>query len=310
MAEKSKKRLLLIDGHALLHRAFHAMPELTTSKGERVEAVYGFVRMLLKVVDDLQPTHLAITFDRPVPTFRHKLFREYQAKRPPMDKSLKDQLKRLREVIEAMEIPVYELDGYEADDLLGTLAQKAAVEGEAIIVTGDRDILQLVQGKTITVWTPKRGLSNPIVWDEARFVKEYGFSPQTLVDYKGLVGDSSDNYPGVAGIGDKTAKRLLKQFDSIEGIYQDPARIEEKVRKRLIKGEKDAFMSKDLAQIRVDVPIKLSWRDTRLSDFGTDRLVSLFEELEFGSLLGKILAGKGEEKVDDENKDHVQVSFF
>jgi DNA polymerase-1 len=197
---KSKKRLVLIDGHALLHRAYHAMPELTTSKGERVEAVYGFLRMLLKVVADLKPTHLAVALDRPEPTFRHGIYEAYQAQRPPTEEPFKEQRERLRGLMEAMEIPVYEEAGFEADDLLGTLAKQAVREGgEVIIVTGDRDILQLVRGEAVRVYMPKRGLSHPTLWDEKAFVDRYGFKPEVLVEYKALVGDASDNYPGVAG---------------------------------------------------------------------------------------------------------------
>lgn len=295
---KQKKRLVLVDGHALLHRAFHAMPDLTTSKGERVEAIYGFLRMLLKVIDDLRPSHLAITFDRPVPTFRHKMFAKYQAQRPPMEESLKSQQKRLHQVIQTMEIPIYEVDGYEADDLIGTLADQAVANGgETVIVTGDRDILQLVRGEKIKVYMPKKGLSNPIVWNEKAFVKKYGFKPEQLVDFKGLTGDSSDNYPGVAGVGEKTAKKLLVKYASLEEIYKHRNKVEEKIRKKLISGKENAFLSKQLAQIRYDAPVELTWKKTKLTNFRSEDLIRLFKELEFSSLLEKILSHDASDEV-------------
>lgn len=304
---KQKKRLVLIDGHALLHRAFHAMPDLTTSKGERVEAIYGFLRMLLKVIDDFQPTHLAIAFDRPVPTFRHKMFADYQAQRPPMEESLKVQQERLRQVIQGMEIPIYELDSYEADDLVGTLADQVIEDkGEAIIITGDRDLLQLVRGEKIKICTPRRGLSDSVVWNERAFIEKYGFKPQQLVDFKGLVGDSSDNYPGVAGVGEKTAKKLLTKYSSLEEVYKHQDRIEEKVRKKLVLGKDDAFLSKQLAQICHDAPVQLSWEDSKLTNFRSENLIKLFQELEFGSLSEKVLGfevgASDEPVVEKENK--------
>jgi DNA polymerase-1 len=311
---KQKKRLVLIDGHALLHRAFHAMPDLTTSKGERIEAIYGFLRMLLRAIDDLQPTHLAIAFDRPVPTFRHKMFANYQAQRPPMDESLKTQQARLRQVIQGMEIPIYELDGYEADDLVGTLVDQAVEDkGEAIVVTGDRDLLQLVRGEKIKICTPRRGLSDSIVWNEKTFIGKYGFKPQQLVDFKGLVGDQSDNYPGVAGIGEKTAKKLLTKYSSLEEIYKHKDRIEEKVRKKLVLGKDDAFLSKQLAQICHDAPVQLSWKNSKLTNFRSENLIKLFQELEFGSLSEKVLSyevGASDEPVTEEEDEASQMELL
>ncbi len=295
----SDRRLVLIDGHALVHRAYHAMPELTTSSGERVEAIYGFLRMLLRVIKDLNPTHLIVSFDLPEPTFRNKMFPDYQAHRPPTEEAMKAQLARLREVVGSMNIPVFEKAGYEADDMIGTLSRQAVRDGlETYIVTGDRDILQLVQGDRVNVCLPKRGISNLVVWNEERFREKYGFEPEKLVEYKGLVGDPSDNYPGVRGIGDKTAKKLLMDHDSVEEIYQDLENIEDRYKNKLIEGKESAFMSRDLAQIVTNIPISVDWDDAVLDDFRTVATMQKFKELEFGSLLRKFY-DYGENGADD-----------
>ncbi|MFC2019823.1 5'-3' exonuclease H3TH domain-containing protein, partial [Chloroflexota bacterium] len=225
MAEKPL--LVLFDGNALVHRAFHALPTLTIGKtGELVNAVYGFAQMLLKVINDLKPTHYAIAFDKKAPTFRHELFDQYKAHRPPTPEDLVNQLGRVRQLVEVLHMPIFEIDGYEADDVLGTLSQQATSEGvDTVIVTGDADAMQLVSPKVKVLYPkPRSTFSNTMLYDEAAVSEKYAVSPDQIADFKGLKGDSSDNIPGVPGVGEKTAVSLLQQFGSMEQIY---ARIDE-----------------------------------------------------------------------------------
>lgn len=286
------KKLVLIDGHALLHRAYHAIPPLTTKKGELINAVFGFTNMLLKVVSDLEPSHLIVCFDRPVPTFRHKEFPQYQAQRPVMPQELKKQLEKVKEVVQVFGIPIYEEDGYEADDVIGTLARQA--KGETVIVTGDRDIFQLITDK-VKVYAPKKGLSNPEVFGQKKFRESYGFKPQQLVDFKALVGDPSDNYPGVSGVGPKTATELIEEFGTLDKIYKKISKIAPKTAEKLKKDEKWARLSYKLAKIETQVPVKLNLKESEFGDYDPAEVEELFAELEFRSLL-KRLPGKEEKK--------------
>ena len=214
-----EKRLLLFDGNALVHRAFHALPPLAVTRtGEMTGAVYGFVSMVLKVLAELKPTHYAIAFDYPAPTFRHREFEPYKAQRPPTPEELKNQFHRVRQLVEAFHIPIFEVEGYEADDILGTLSRQASVQGaDTTIVTGDLDTLQLVSPR-VRVLTPRPGrtFSDTVVYDEERVAERYGISPPQVADLKGLKGDASDNIPGVSGVDEKTALKLLQQFGTIE----------------------------------------------------------------------------------------------
>ena len=229
-------KLILIDGNAILHRAYHALPSLTTRTGEPINAVYGLVSMLLKVIQDLKPSHIAVCFDRKEPTFRKKMFEAYQSQRPETEKELSSQFEKAKDVLSAMNIPAYEMSGFEADDLLGTIAkqsvqnQKSKIKNqnqkskfkidEVIIVTGDRDILQLVDDdRKIRVYLPVRGLSDAKLMEEEDVIEKLGVKPGRIVDYKALVGDPSDNYKGVPGIGPKTAIVLLQIFGGFRQIY-------------------------------------------------------------------------------------------
>ena len=217
---KETPLLLLFDGNALVHRAFHAIPPLTVSKtGEMVNAVQGFASTLLKVLNEIKPTHWAIAFDRPAPTFRHKKFEDYKAQRPKAPEELVSQIKRVHELVDAFNIPAFEIDGYEADDVLGTLSCQAGQQNvDTLIVTGDNDMLQVVSPST-KVMSPRRSFSDTVIYDEAGVEQKYGISPTQLSDFKSLTGDPSDNIPGIPGIGEKTAVKLLRQFDNLEGIY-------------------------------------------------------------------------------------------
>lgn len=294
------KRLVLIDGHAILHRAYHAFPKtLKTRRGELVNAVYGFTRMLLKVVEDLEPDYLAVAFDvTEKPTFRHREFIGYQAQRPAIEAEMADQLERVRQVIRTLNIPIFEIEGYEADDTMGTLANQAAKKKvETIIVTGDKDIFQLIKAR-VRVYAPKKGFSQAVMFDRKKVKMELGVYPKQIVDYKALVGDPSDNYPGVHGIGPKTAVKLLEKYKDLDTIYKNIEKIEERVGKMLAEGAESAALSKKLAQIITKMPIKLDLRACRVHDYDEEKAKRLFEELEFKSLIKK-LPGVEEQKEEE-----------
>ncbi|MFZ2555430.1 MAG: DNA polymerase [Minisyncoccia bacterium] len=262
----ARKRLILLDSHAILHRAFHAIPDFSTSSGKPTGALYGLVTMLLKTIDDLSPDYLIAARDLPGGTFRDKLFEDYKGTRAPTDDALVEQLKIAPTIFEAFGIPVYSEPGFEADDVIGTVVKKLEKKEdiEVIIASGDLDTLQLVSGKKVQVYTLRQGITDTILYDEDRVRERYGFGPELVPDYKGLRGDPSDNIKGIKGIGEKTAEALITNFGSIEDIYtalkKEPEEFEKAgIKKRivglLIEGEKDARFSKELATIHRDVPI-------------------------------------------------------
>jgi len=279
-------KLVLIDGHALFHRAFHAMPPLTTSKGELVNAVFGFTSMLLRVLDDIKPEYAVVAFDTKAPTFRHTEYTAYKAHRIAAPEEMHQQLPRVKEVVNALNIPVFTLEGYEADDIIGTLANQAG-DLEVFIVTGDRDALQLVN-HNIKAYMPGKSLSDIVVYNGKKFEEKYGFKPKQLIDFKALVGDSSDNIPGVSGIGEVTATKLIQEFGSIEEIYKNLEKIPEKISKKLAEGAENAVLSKKLATIDTSVPIRLDLNKCVLADYDYNKVATLFEELEFKSLLKRL----------------------
>ncbi len=287
-----KSLLVLFDGNAIIHRAFHALPPLTVSKtGEAIGAVYGFVSMLLKTINELKPTHYAIAFDRPVPTFRHKLFDQYKAQRPKTPDELVSQLGRVRQVVEAFHIPIFELDDYEADDVLGTLSRQSSEQGiDTIIVTGDADSMQLVSPRVKILYPrPKGSFSDTMLYDEAAVNQKYGVKPEHIADLKALMGDPSDNIPGVSGIGPVAATKLIQQFGSIEEIY---AHIDEvtppKLQTLLQQNEALARQSKELTTIVIQTPVTLNLDDCQVSHYDRQELAELFRELEFFRLLPKL----------------------
>lgn len=286
----SPKRLVLIDGNAIIHRAYHALPKtLTTKKGELTNAVYGFTNMLLRIIKDLEPSHIAVCFDRKEPTFRHKEFEDYQAHRPEMDEGLSEQFGKTKDVVKTFKIPIYEKAGYEADDVIGTLAKKGKREFEEIdIVTGDRDILQLVDEK-IKVYLPQRGLSNAKLYGKRSVQEKLGVTPKQIVDYKGLVGDPSDNYKGVPGIGPKTAEKLLKEYKSFPNIYKNLSKIDKRIREKLTKYQKDAELSYKLAKIITDIKdIDIDSQEMAKWHIGNAETVALFEKYGFKTLTKRI----------------------
>jgi DNA polymerase-1 len=282
--------LVLIDGHALFHRSFHAFPEeMSTVAGEPTNAVFGFTRMLLDVLRLIKPEYLAVTFDRPTPTFRHELFEPYKAHRPSLPESMRTQFPRVREVVAAFNIPIYERDGFEADDLLGTLSLQAERQGmQTVIATGDLDTLQLVDDwvRVTFARSPRRGEFE--YFDRPAVVARYGFEPAQLVDYKALVGDPSDNIPGVPGIGQKTATRLIQEYGSLEEILEHAEEQPPRVRTALLEHAAQARQCKVLATIVRDAPVQLDTDAMRALNYDPDRVLSLFRELEFHSLVDRL----------------------
>ncbi|MHB9090321.1 MAG: 5'-3' exonuclease H3TH domain-containing protein, partial [Chloroflexota bacterium] len=286
--------IVLFDGNALIHRAFHAIPPLTTGKGELVNAAYGFASMLLKVLSEVKPAYLAVAFDRATPTFRHIEFAAYKAQRPKVPDGLFEQFDRVRELVTAFGIPIYEIDGFEADDVLGTLAHQATQLGvDTVIVTGDADAMQLVDPH-VRVLTPQRTFADTKLYDEAAVRERYGLEPRQLIDYKALKGDPSDNIPGVPGVGDKTAVRLLREHGSLQALYEHLDQLPEKTRNLLSQNEEIARQSQHLATIVTEVPIVLDLDACRASGYDRARVAELFRELEFRSLLPRLPGGIGE----------------
>lgn len=296
------KKLLLIDANSLIHRSFHALPPLTTPKGEPINAVYGLSSILLKIIRDHKPDYIAAAFDRPEPTFRDELFKQYKAHRPPTDNLLIPQLIEAHNTFEKFGIKVVEKSGLEADDIVGTLAEMFKDKDESsqqtrddnfglkiIIFSGDKDNLQLVDGDKVVEELLKTGVSKTVVYNESQFLQDYGFSPRQLVDFKALVGDTSDNIPGVRGIGPKGATDLIKEYGTVENIYENIELISKKVLKEKLSANKEmAFLSKRLATIKRDAPLEISLEDIKFSGFDKETLKKYFGELGFKSLTERV----------------------
>lgn len=284
----ARPTLVLIDGHALAYRQFFALPieSFTTRSGEPTNASFGFARTLLDILDK-NPEYLAVSFDQGL-TGRDQLFHEYKGTRDKMPNELRIQIDRIRELVQAFNIPILEMEGYEADDVIGTVAPQAEEQGaDVLIITGDRDLLQLVTEHT-HVQLPGKTLGDARVYDLARFREEYGMEPHQLPHYKGLVGDTSDNIPGVKGIGDKTAKNLIAQYGSIENIYAHLDEIKGAVNKRLTEGRDSAFLSTELATIRRDVPVEIHLPKCVANDYRYEDVEALFRALEFRLLIRRL----------------------
>lgn len=286
-----RKKLILIDGHAIIHRAFHAVPEdLSTSAGEPVNATFGFTSMLMKALLEEKPDYIAVTFDRPSPTFRHLEYSQYKAHRPALPDNMKPQFARIREVVESFGIKIYEKDGFEADDVLGTLSVQGRKLGvDTVIYTGDMDTLQLVNDQ-VTVKVAKRGITEVTDYDESEVKARYGFEPKILPDFKGLVGDKSDNIPGVPGVGEKTASRLLGEYGDLEGILAHLDSLKPKEQKLIGAASEQARQSKYLATIVLDAPVQLDLDTCRMTHVDGDKVMTLFRQLEFRTLIERALA--------------------
>ncbi len=281
-------KLVLIDGHAIMYRAFHAIPSLTTPKNEPINAVYGLVSMLLRVIQELKPTHIAVVFDETEKTFRQKELPTYQAQRPPMADELSSQFSKAKSFLKAAKIPVYSKGGYEADDVIGTIASTHKVE-EVVVVTGDRDMLQLVDDhENIKLFMPVGGFINGKLFGENETVERMGVLPNLIPDYKGLVGDASDNYFGVPGIGPKTAISLLTKYGSFENIYKNVSDLPEKLSQKLLTGEESARLSYKLATIIRDVPTEFNFEEMEKWKVNSPEVLELFKEFGFNTLTKRI----------------------
>jgi len=283
------EKLILIDGNAIMHRAFHAYPPFKTKEGELVNAVYGFASMLLSIINNERPRYIAVSFDTKAKTFRHEEYTEYKATRTKAPDEFYAQIPKIRDLVKIFNIPIYEMDGYEADDVLGTLACQAEKENDIIsyIVTGDMDSLQLVTEKTF-VLSPIKGLNEYKIYDRKGVFEKHGLYPEQVADMKGLKGDSSDNIKGVQGIGEKTTQRLLQKYGHIEDIYEHLDEIEGKAGTLLRDQKTEAFFSKRLATIIKEVPIKLEIDKCITSDYDINEIEKFLEELEFKSLVKKL----------------------
>ncbi len=319
MTKENKKRIVLLDAHAIIHRAYHALPQFSTSKGKPTGGLYGVSTMLLKILSELKPDYVVACYDLPKPTFRHEVYEEYKAGRAKAEEDLVSQIIESRKIFEAFGIPIYEKEGFEADDILGTIVEKFKKEKdtEIIIASGDMDTLQLVSGKKVRVYTLKKGINDTIIYDESGVKERFGFPPELLPDYKGLKGDPSDNIIGIRGIGDKTAAELIKNFGSLESIYKklkkdksafEDAGFKPRAVKLLEDGEEEALFSKTIATIRRDAPIDFKLPPGKLRDsVETKKIENLFSELEFRSLIPRAKA-VFQEKYAGENTPEENVS--
>ncbi|MCL0028853.1 DNA polymerase I, partial [Dehalococcoidia bacterium] len=286
-----KRLLLLMDGHAMVHRAWHAIREPLSIRGtgEDVRAVFGFLNTFLRTLSDHEPTHVAITFDLPEPTFRHMEFKDYKAHRPPTPPELRAQFARIRQLMNVLRVPIYEQSGFEADDVLGTLCRQAdQQEVDTIVLTGDTDTLQLVSPWVRVLLS--FAVQSRTMYDEAAVRERYGgLGPESVAEIKALQGDSSDNIPGVPGIGSKTAVKLLSEFGSIDGIYQNLDNVTPpRARASLSENRDVALQARYLTTIRRDVPITLSLDLARFPNFDRADVVDLLKELEFYSMVGRV----------------------
>ena len=310
MSKKSKK-LVIIDGNALIHRSFHAIPPtLRTKDGLLVNAVYGFSSFLLKALTEIKPDHVILTLDKKGPTFRHEVYSDYKATRIKAPDELYEQIPVVKRVAEAFNIPIFEMSGFEADDLIGTICNiPETKELEKIIITGDMDTLQLVNEKT-KVYTMSRGLSDSVLYDEEKIREKYGFGAQTIVDYKALRGDPSDNIPGVKGVGEKSATELLLTFKNLDNLYQAVEQKDKRIKDRIINLLKEdrnkAYLSKELATINRNVPIKFNQQLFDFYNFDSKKVFELFSELEFKSLLAKVKNLKDASKYEPEGSTKIK----
>ncbi len=328
-------KLILIDGNAILHRAYHAMPDLTNYKGDHIGALHGMVSMLLKIIQDLKPTHIAFCFDEKGENFRHKLLKKYQENRKETENELQWQLDHAKEVVESMGIPTYSHNGFEADDLLGTITEKMTNDklqmpnegkrqipdlfdetqgklvrhdkgiDEIVVVTGDRDLLQLVDDKRqVSLYMPIAGLMNAKLYHEKDVVERMGVMPNQIVSLKALIGDGSDNYNGVRGIGPKTAEKLIKEYGAFEEIYNHIDEIAETVKNKLVAGKEDGDLSFRLATIVRDCDIDFDPHKAKEWDVDRPEAIKKFEEIGFKSLIERV------KKVGQELDQQNQGSLF
>lgn len=295
--KKDLKRIVLLDAHAILHRAYHALPDFATAKGEPTGALYGLSTMLLKIISDLKPDYIFACYDVKGPTHRHEAYKEYKAQRKKAEDDLIAQMSRSRDIFTALNIPIYDKQGFEADDILGTIVEKLHGDKsvEIIIASGDMDTMQLISGDRVKVYTLKKGLNDTVMYDEKAINERYGFGPTSIPDYKGLCGDASDNIPGVEGIGEKTATTLISNFGTIENIYKvlenggekkfEEVGVKPRIIELLKQNKEEAEFSKVLATIHRDVPIQFAIPEKMFGDAVEEqKITALWTELEFRTL--------------------------
>lgn len=299
------KKLVLIDGNSILFRAFYALPLLHNEKGVYTNAVYGFTTMLMKILEEENPTNMLVAFDAGKTTFRHEKYKEYKAGRQKTPHELSEQFPLVKELLRAFDIPHYELENYEADDIIGTLAKEAEKEKWDIkVISGDQDLLQLVSGE-ITVDLTRRGISDVDSYTPKYLVEKMEVSPEQIIDLKALMGDSSDNIPGVPGVGIKTATRLLKEYETLDNIYENLDKISgKKLKENLINHKEDAYMSKDLVTINLSSPLSVSLTETDFEGFDQTKVYDFFKDIGFNSLLNRVSEG-----VEDSSGDLKEIDY-
>lgn len=300
------KTLVIIDGNSIINRAFYALPEMSNKEGLKTNAIYGFTNMLLKIIDTYNPTHISVAFDRKAPTFRHIEFKEYKAGRKKMPDELREQFEPLKDLLDKFNIHRLEIDGYEADDIIGTVSKIAEDNGfKVYIVTGDKDAIQLASNKTTTLIT-KKGVGEVEEYDYDSVIERYEMTPTQFIDLKGLMGDKSDNIPGVPGIGEKTGIKLIKEFSSIEGIFDNIDSIKGSTKKKLEENKELAIMSKKLATIIRDVPVEFNLEELEYGNYNTKDILDVFKYLGFTSLIPRI--GNLDESEEIVNEANVEIS--
>ena len=288
-----KDRIVIIDGNSLINRAFYALPPLTTREGQHTNAMYGFLTMLLKVLEDFDPEYIGVAFDLKAPTFRHLEYGDYKLGRKKMPEELAQQMTPLKELLDAMNIFRIEIEGYEADDLIGTLSKYCeARDMESLVVTGDKDALQLAS-KTTKILITKKGISSLEIYNDDKVLEDFEVTPLQFIDLKGLMGDKSDNIPGVPGVGEKTAVKLLKQFGSVEGLIENTHQIEAaKLKEKIENHISDMILSKRLATIITDIPVEINLETLKRKESNYNDLIQLLRKYEFNSLVNKFSTGK------------------
>ncbi len=293
-------KLVLVDGHSILNRAFYGVPDLTNAAGLHTNAIYGFLNILFKILDEESPDYLTVAFDVKAPTFRHEMFQEYKGTRKPMPEELREQVPVMKEVLQAMGIRIIEQAGYEADDILGTLAKRAEAEGiEVSLVSGDRDLLQIATDKIkIRIPKTKGGKTEIEDYYAADVEAKYQVNPIQFIDLKALMGDTADNIPGVPKVGEKTATDLMVQFGSLDGIYEHIDEVTKKsIKESLIQNKDLAYLSKELATIKIDSPVVYTFEEARVGNFFNEDSYVLFKKLEFKNLLNKFEKGVSNEEI-------------
>jgi DNA polymerase-1 len=300
------KRLVIIDGNSLMNRAFYALPDLMNKEGLHTNAIYGFTTMLFKIIDEYKPTHMSVAFDLKAPTFRHKQYENYKAGRKKMPDELRVQVEPLKELLDAFKIHRLEIEGFEADDIIGTVSKVAEEDDfEVVIVTGDKDAIQLASNNTKILIT-KKGITELEIYDYDEVLKRYELTPTQFIDLKGLMGDKSDNIPGVPGIGEKTGIKLLKEFETIENLVQNTDKLKGSVKKKMEENIDTALMSKRLATIVRDMPIDINVDELKLESYDEQNIIKLFNLYGFNSLIKRISMDK--EVTEDTNIESVLVN--